>query len=232
MEGKTFRDLTGGYERTDEGKDMIKNTHMFRRIAKHLRVLARSSPTDKYILVTGLRNMGHVVAVTGDGTNDAPALSRADVGLAMGTGSEAAKDASKIVLTKDDFCTVEIGVMYGRNIYDSVRKFLQFQLTVTFAGIVTLFIGAAVFNQETLTAAQILWVNLIMDTFGALALATEKPTVELMKREPPKRGDSIISAAMWRNIICIGIWEILMMLIILIWGATIFDLPVDSSTPF
>lgn len=124
MEGSAFRELVGGYERTAEGKDRIVNMHQFKTIVKYLRVMARSSPTDKYILVTGLRNMGHIVAVTGDGTNDAPALARADVGLAMGTGSDAAKDASKIVLTNDDFCAVVAAVKYGRNIYDSVRKFL------------------------------------------------------------------------------------------------------------
>lgn len=124
MEGSVFRELVGGYERTAEGKDRIVNVHQFKTIVKYLRVMARSSPTDKYTLVTGLRNMGHIVAVTGDGTNDAPALARADVGLAMGTGSDAAKDASKIVLMYDDFCAVVASVKYGRNIYDSVRKFL------------------------------------------------------------------------------------------------------------
>lgn len=108
-------------------KDSVGNMARFRKVAKHLRVLARSSPEDKYLLVTGLRDIGSVVAVTGDGTNDAPALNKADVGFAMGiTGTDVAKNASDIILMDDNFCSVLTAVVYGRNIFDSVRKFLQF----------------------------------------------------------------------------------------------------------
>lgn len=156
----------------------------FDQIMPHLKVMARCSPKDKYLLVTGLIERKKVVAVTGDGTNDAPALARADVGFAMGTGSDAAKDVSKIVLTKDDFCATLSTVKYGRNIYDSVRKFLQYQLTINFVAMVIAFSGACIYGEDLLTSVQILWINLIMDTFAALALATEPPTDALLLRQP------------------------------------------------
>jgi Ca2+ transporting ATPase len=130
MTGKKFRDMVGGMITlhdpvTNTKTDTISNKRAFREITKKLKVLARSSPEDKYLLVSGLKDEGAVVAVTGDGTNDAPALNKADVGFAMGlTGTDVAKNASDIVLTDDNFCSVLTAVKYGRNIYDSVRKFL------------------------------------------------------------------------------------------------------------
>lgn len=167
-----------------------------------MKVLARSQPEDKYLLVTGLRDMGNVVAVTGDGTNDAPALNRADVGFAMGiTGTDVAKNASDIVLTDDDFCSVLTAIKYGRNIYDSVRKFLQFQITINLVALFIVFAGAMIFKDPPLTAVQMLWVNLIMDTFAALALATEPPKESLLERLPQSKFDKIVNAVMWRNIV-------------------------------
>lgn len=144
--------------------------------------MARSSPEDKYTLVTGLKQLGKVVAVTGDGTNDAPALKKADVGFAMGiAGTEVAKDASDIVLLDDNFASIETAILWGRNIYQNVRKFLQFQLTVNVVALFIVFIGSVVLRDPPLTSVQMLWVNLIMDTCGALALATEPPGPELLK---------------------------------------------------
>ena len=155
----------------------------FRKVVKKLRVLARSSPEDKYLLVTGLRDMGNVVAVTGDGTNDAPALNKADVGFAMGiTGTDVAKNASDIILMDDNFCSVLTAVVYGRNIFDSVRKFLQFQITINVVAMFIVFSGALIFSEPPLNSVQMLWVNLIMDTFAALALATEPPSKQLLDR--------------------------------------------------
>lgn len=188
--------------------------------------MARCSPKDKYLLVTGLIERRMVVAVTGDGTNDAPALSRADVGFAMGTGSDAAKDVSKIILTTDDFCATLATVKFGRNIFDSVRKFLQYQLTINFVAMIIAFSGACIKGEDLLTSVQILWINLIMDTFAALALATEPPTDALLDRRPQPRSESIINVQMWRNIVVWAIAQITIIFVVLFCSARIFDLDV------
>ncbi|KAA6383368.1 MAG: putative Plasma membrane calcium-transporting ATPase 3, partial [Streblomastix strix] len=204
MEGPQFRSLSE--------EDQLK-------ILPKLQVLARSSPIDKHALVTGLQKLDHVVAVTGDGTNDAPALSKADVGFAMGiTGTEVAKDAADIIITDDNFASIVKAVMWGRNVYDSIRKFLQFQLTVNIAAIVIAVTGA-IFAITPLKAVQMLWVNLIMDTLAALALATEGPTKELLKRRPYGRTDSIICASMWRNILSCAIYQaVIIITLLFLWG--------------
>jgi Ca2+ transporting ATPase len=153
--------------------DTVLKGEEFDKICDQLLVLARSRPEDKYALVTGLKERGNVVAVTGDGTNDAPALKKADVGFSMGiNGTEVAKEASSIVLLDDNFESIVKAVMWGRNIYDSIRKFIQFQLTVNIVAVGLTLICAALLKQEILKPIQMLWLNLIMDTLGSLALAT------------------------------------------------------------
>ena len=160
----------------------------FEKIVRELRVLARSSPEDKYILATGLKQLENVVAMTGDGSNDAPALKKADIGFAMGiAGTEVAKEAAGIILLDDNFSSIITAIKYGRNIFDCIRKFLQFQLTVNVVAIFMAFLGAAIIKESPLTPVQMLWVNLIMDTLAALALATEPPADELLFRMPYSR---------------------------------------------
>lgn len=237
MVGKQFHEAIGGLITTedDNGKkhDSVANQEIFDKITAELKVLARSSPEDKYLLVTGLRAQGKVVAVTGDGTNDAPALSKADVGFAMGvSGSDVAKAASDIVLTDDNFCSVLTAIKYGRNVYDNVRKFLQFQLTVNIVALFIVFAGSVIFADPPLTSVQMLWVNLIMDTFAALALATEPPSDQLLDRSPHARDESIVSKCMWRNIIGQSVYQIGWLLVILFAGKELFDLPYPNDTKF
>lgn len=223
MTGKTFRERIEGIVTTElEGgavRKSLKNMKEFKKIKSHLKVLARSSPEDKFMLVTGLMETGDVVAVTGDGTNDVPALNKADVGFAMGiAGTDPAKDAADIVLTNDDFTSILVAVLYGRNIYDNVRKFLQFQLTVNVVAMFIVFSGAAIFAQAPLTAVQMLWVNMIMDTFAALALATEPPAQSLMDREPQSRHEFIVNSVMWRNLLGQSFYQISVLLVLLFVG--------------
>lgn len=172
------------------------------RLLPKLEVLARSQPTDKLRLVQRLRATNQIVAVTGDGTNDAPALREADVGLAMGVaGTDVAKEASDIVIMDDNFRSIVSAVKWGRHVYRSVRKFLQFQLTVNVVALVLVFVGAVSRYGAPLRAVQLLWINLIMDTLAALALATEPPTDALLDEKPHGHHEPIINNFMWRNIV-------------------------------
>ena len=186
-------------------------------------MLARSSPEDKYILATGLKQLGNVVAMTGDGTNDAPALKKADIGFAMGiAGTQVAKEAAGIILLDDNFSSIITAVKYGRNIFDCIRKFLQFQLTVNIVAIFMAFLGAVVIKESPLTPIQMLWVNLIMDTLAALALATEPPSNDLLNRTPYSRTENIINSQMWRGIVLSSVYQIIVLVIILFKGDQIF----------
>ncbi|KAF9282591.1 hypothetical protein BGZ68_005867 [Mortierella alpina] len=194
---------------------------------KRLQVLARSSPTDKTIVVRRLQELGEVVAVTGDGTNDGPALKMADVGFSMGiTGTEVAKEASAIVLMDDNFSSILKSLMWGRAVNDSVRKFLQFQLTVNITAVVLSFISAVASddNQSVLSAVQLLWVNLIMDTLAALALATEPPSPEVLKRLPTSKTAPLINFNMWKMILGQALFQIVINLALLKYGAQLFHL--------
>ena len=195
-------------------KDIVKNMDNFKKITKNLRVMARSQPIHKYTLVLGLKSLKNVVAVTGDGTNDAPALSKSDVGFAMFAGTDIAKEASDIVIIDNNFSSIVTAIIYGRNIYDNIRKFLQFQLSVNFCACILVFVCACIGNETPLTPIQMLWVNLIMDSLGSLALATEPPYEELLKRAPTKRNESIINGRMWKHITIQSLIQIIILLIL------------------
>ncbi|XP_074379779.1 putative calcium-transporting ATPase 13, plasma membrane-type [Apium graveolens] len=187
-------------------------------------VMARSSPFDKLLMVQCLRQKGHVVAVTGDGTNDAPALREADIGLSMGIqGTEVAKESSDIVILDDNFASVATVLSWGRCVYNNIQKFIQFQLTVNVAALVINFVAAVSSGEVPLTAVQLLWVNLIMDTLGALALATEQPTKELMDKRPVGRTEPLISNIMWRNLIAQALYQIVVLLTLQFGGEKIFN---------
>ncbi|KAL2238823.1 UNVERIFIED_CONTAM: Calcium-transporting ATPase 12, plasma membrane-type [Sesamum indicum] len=189
-----------------------------------IRVMARSSPLDKLLMVQCLKQKGHVVAVTGDGTNDAPALKEADVGLSMGIqGTEVAKESSDIVILDDDFSSVATVLRWGRCVYNNIQKFIQFQLTVNVAALVINFIAAVSAGDVPLTAVQLLWVNLIMDTLGALALATERPTDELMHNPPVGRTEPLITNIMWRNLLAQSLYQIIVLLTFQFRGRSIFN---------
>ena len=198
--------------------DTIKDKVKFQELSKNLKVMARSQPIHKYALVLGLRELDKIVAVTGDGTNDAPALSKSDVGFAMFDGTDIAKEASDIVILDNNFSSLVIAIIYGRNIYDNIRKFLQFQLTVNFCACLLVFICACIGNETPLTTIQMLWINLIMDSLGSLALATEPPYEELLKREPTRKEESIINGKMWKHIGFQSIIELVLLILLYLYA--------------
>ncbi|XP_042740168.1 plasma membrane calcium-transporting ATPase 4-like isoform X2 [Lagopus leucura] len=230
LEGKEFNRLIRNEKGEVEQEQLDK-------IWPKLRVLARSSPTDKHTLVKGIidstvGDQRQVVAVTGDGTNDGPALKKADVGFAMGiAGTDVAKEASDIILTDDNFTSIVKAVMWGRNVYDSISKFLQFQLTVNVVAVIVAFTGACITQDSPLKAVQMLWVNLIMDTFASLALATEPPSESLLLRKPYGRNKPLISRTMMKNILGHAVYQLTIIFTLLFVGEKLFDIDSGRNAP-
>ncbi|KAL9247741.1 hypothetical protein vseg_021142 [Gypsophila vaccaria] len=217
VEGPNFRDM---------------NPSEMQHLIPKLQVMARSMPLDKHTLVTQLRQHFHqVVAVTGDGTNDAPALHEADIGLAMGiAGTEVAKENADVVIMDDNFTTILNVIRWGRSVYINIQKFVQFQLTVNIVALMINFVSACLSGSAPLTAVQLLWVNMIMDTLGALALATEPPSDELMKRPPVGRDAHFITKTMWRNIIGHSIYQLAVLGLLQFDGKRLLNLTGSNAT--
>ncbi|KIJ51508.1 hypothetical protein M422DRAFT_157926 [Sphaerobolus stellatus SS14] len=210
MEGPAFRNLN--------------NSEMM-QIIPRLQVLARSSPEDKKILVEKLKELGETVGVTGDGTNDGPALKTAHVGFSMGiTGTEVAKEASDIILMDDNFASIVSAIMWGRCVNDAVKKFLQFQVSVNVGAVIITFVTAvaSAAEQSVLTAVQLLWINIIMDTFAALALATDAASPELLDRKPDRKSAPLFTVPMRKQIIGQSTYQVAVILIFHFLGRRIF----------
>ncbi|KAJ6068345.1 uncharacterized protein N7446_005382 [Penicillium canescens] len=219
MEGHDFRHLSG--EELD-------------RVIPRLQVLARSSPEDKRILVERLKILGETVAVTGDGTNDGPALRTADVGFSMGiAGTEVAKEASSIILLDDNFRSIVTAIAWGRTVNDAVAKFLQFQITVNITAVILTFVSSIYSdsNNPVLNAVQLLWVNLIMDTFAALALATDGPTAEILDRKPVPKSAPLFTMNMWKMILGQTVYKLAVIFMLYFAGDQLLNPQLDSSDP-
>lgn len=244
MEGKAFRAKV--YRVAKDGTSEFDQAE-FDKIWPHLRVLARSSPDDKLTLAHGLNQSNlfadkeackrleledgirifpdrQVIAMTGDGTNDAPALKRADIGFAMGiAGTQIAKDAADIILIDDNFASIVTAAKWGRNVYASIQKFLQFQLTVNISAVITALVGAFTYQISPLAAIQLLWVNLLMDSLASLALASEPPLESLLEKPPVNRTDSMITNHMLANMLGQATYQIVVVMVLLFKGPDIFD---------
>ncbi|KAJ5192192.1 ATPase P-type K/Mg/Cd/Cu/Zn/Na/Ca/Na/H-transporter [Penicillium cf. viridicatum] len=219
MEGYEFRHLSP--EELDQ-------------VIPRLQVLARSSPEDKRVLVERLKYRGETVAVTGDGTNDGPALRTADVGFSMGiSGTEVAKEASSIILLDDNFRSIVTAIAWGRAVNDAVAKFLQFQITVNITAVILTFVSSIYSdsNNPVLNAVQLLWVNLIMDTFAALALATDGPTAGILDRNPVPKSASLFTMNMWKMIIGQTVYKLAVIFILYFAGDQLLDPQLDSKDP-
>ena len=217
LEGPVFRQLSD--------QEMLE-------VVPRLQVLARSSPEDKKILVEKLKSLGEIVGVTGDGTNDGPALKTAHVGFSMGiAGTEVAKEASDIILMDDNFASIVKAIMWGRCVNDAVRKFLQFQISVNITAVIVTFVSAVASAQEesVLTAVQLLWINIIMDTFAALALATDPATPALLDRKPDRQTAPLFSVDMFKQIFGQSAYQTTIILIFHFLGNRIFGYRSDPN---
>ena len=198
--------------------DKVKNMENFKTIVSKLKIMARSQPIHKYALVVGLKELDYVVAVTGDGTNDAPALSKSDVGFSMFDGTDIAKNSSDIILMDNNFASIVTAIKFGRNIIENLRKFLQFQFVINMSLCSFVIICSCIGSQSPLKTIQMLWIDLIMDSLGSLALATEPPHDELLKRKPSQKNEDIINRDMLKHIIMQSSFQFVILMTVYLYG--------------
>jgi magnesium-transporting ATPase (P-type) len=216
MTGEQFRQEVGAFTYDEKTKKYTFDKARFKNVADNLLVLARSTYEDKLHLIVGLKQIGSQVAVTADGINDAKALKEANVGFCMGlSGCEVAKDSADIIILDDNFNSVFKATLWGRNILDNIRKFIQFQMTINVVCLVITFLGGATLGTPPFSVIQLLWVNMIMDTLAAISLATEPPNPHNMKLEKQKKTDRIILPVMWRNIAAQALYQFLVLVVML-----------------
>jgi len=238
ISGKDFTDRVEGVkEEFDEIEKKryykIGNEEEFNKVSASLRILARCSPYDKFVLTIGMRNSDKIVGVTGDGTNDSLALKSANIGIAMMTATPMAKESSDIILLDDNIENIVTAVRWGRNIYQNIRRFLQFQLTVNIVALLLCLIGAVSVASCPLSAVQMLWVNLLMDSLAALALATQDPDDRVLDSKPYGKNEYILSSWIIANIIVQAVYQMVIMMVILYLGPYIFGIDAgwDSDWP-
>jgi magnesium-transporting ATPase (P-type) len=231
MTGEQFREQVGQLvsRQNEEGETVVEleNMDAFEVIAHDLRVLARASAVDKQLLACGLRRLGRAVAITGDGLGDVEALRESSVGLCMHSGSEIVKEHADVILTSDNMESIVKAVLWGRNIYHNVAKFLQFQVTVNFSALLTIALGICFFGESPLSPVQLLWVNVIMDTLAAIALSSEPPFPRVLEEKPFSNSTSILSRSIWKSILLMTAWNTLVMAVLILLGQRLLGLDYD-----
>jgi Ca2+ transporting ATPase len=228
MKGEEFRRLVGPVSKIPDGLgnftyEVTTDRDTLKMVANKLRVLARSTPEDKFALIVALKQLGATIAVTADGINDARALKEANVGFCMGiSGCEVAKESSDIVILKDDFKSVFRATQWGRNVYDNIRKFIQFQITVNIVALIVVFLGGATLGSSPFNVIQLLWINMVMDTLAAIALATEPPHPAELKKEKIRKSDKVFLPVMWRTVLSQSLYQVLVMIVLLYFAPLMF----------
>ena len=203
--------------------DKIKNMDNFKKIITNLKIMARSKPIHKYALVLGLKELNYIVAVTGDGTNDAPALSKSDVGFSMFNGTDIAKNSSDIILMDNNFSSIVTAIKFGRNIIDNLRKFIQFQLVINLTVCSFIVICSCIGAETPIKSIQMLWIDLIMDSLATLTLATEPPHDGLLKRKPTKRNENIITPSMIKHVYFQTFVQFFILIFIYLYGPILIE---------
>jgi Ca2+ transporting ATPase len=241
MEGDEFRSLTKGYStkvlKNNSKKEIIeynlKNEYLFSHYTSSLKIIARASPDDRFLLVLGLKQKGEIVAVTGKAIKDAPALKKADVGFALGkVGTEIAKEAADIVIKDDKFSSILSAIKYGRNVYETIKKFIQFQLIIIIVSITIIMISSIILNDCALNSMKLLWINLLVDTFASISISTDPPTDDIFAKPPYKREEFPIKKNMLFNILAQAFYQILMLLLVIFYGDIFFKIKSDKDIKY